>query len=61
MSDLRDELGKEAEGKTDKEKFDMNVPISFKQQVAGQDGEPEKTAETLGTNEGGRPPESETQ
>lgn len=59
MSDLRDELGKEAEGKTDKEKFDMNVPISFKQQVAGQDGEPEKTAETLGTNEGGRPHESE--
>jgi hypothetical protein len=56
VSNLREEIGDAAKDKTDLELFNINVPVIYKQQVAGKDGET-KTDDGLGTNEGGRPSE----
>ena len=55
ISDLKEELGDAAKGKTESELFNANVPVSFKQQVADKDGVPVKESDTDGTSAGGRP------
>lgn len=66
ISDLKDELNEDKftgkwEGYSEQELFNLAVPIRFKQQVSGSEEQPElgeetqdKTADTLGTNTGGR-------
>ena len=54
VNDIREEQKKGENGESISDLFNANVPVTFKQQ-ASTDGEPTKTSDTLGTNQGGKP------